>query len=84
MGKQSRQKRDRHKTNLLVIELGGARGRPLPSVQAFVEQHRHTFRPGVHQIVTMHDSGCRYPAGRPCTCVAGPEFEIVGLEPERN
>jgi hypothetical protein len=86
MSKHNRERRRfRQPTNFIVAEFTRNPGAPLPAVRAFVEQHRHTFgRPGVHQIVTMHDASCRYPQGGACTCSAGPEIKIVGLEAEAN
>jgi hypothetical protein len=84
MSRRTRERRRRAQAqqeavDILVLEIGGAPGKPLPAVRAFLEQHRHTFRPGIHRIVTEHDSGCRYPSGGTCSCVNGPECRIVGL-----
>jgi hypothetical protein len=70
--------------DVVVIEIGGKPGKPLGAVRAFIESHRRTFRPVVHQIVTLHDSHCRYPSGGTCSCVSGPEMRIVGLDPVAN
>lgn len=72
-------------TEVIVAEFNAGPGAPLPAVQAFVEAHRHTFRPGIHQIVTLHDASCRYPGGHgACTCSAGPEIKILGRDPASN
>jgi hypothetical protein len=58
---------------------------PLPAVEAFIAAHRARFRPGeLTEFVIEHDPGCRYPAGRPCTCVEGPEIRLKGERPEAN
>jgi hypothetical protein len=56
-----------------------------PGVDAFIAQHRSTFRPGefVH-LVSLHDPDCPMPAGGPCTCVDGPEIRVAGQDPESN
>jgi hypothetical protein len=69
---------------IIVVEIGVGPGKPLEAVRAFVEQHRHTFQPGIHEITIEHESDCRYPKGGACTCIAGPECRIVGLDPEKN
>jgi hypothetical protein len=77
-------RRHRQPPGLIVAELTRNGGKPLEAVRAFVAAHRHTFAPGVHQIVTLHDAGCQYPQGRACTCVSGPEIRILGFEPGSN
>lgn len=75
----------RRAPEVIVAEFNAGPGPPLPAVQAFVAQHRHTFRPGLHQIVTMHDATCGYPGGHgACICSAGPEIRIVGVDPTAN
>jgi hypothetical protein len=74
----------RRPADVFVVEINHGPGKPLASVQAFVAQHRHTFKPGVHHVVTMHDSHCKYPGGGRCTCIHGPECKIVGLDPAAN
>ena len=69
---------------VIVAEFNAGPGPPLLAVQAFVAQHRHTFRPGLHQIVTVHDTSCRYTSGGACSCVMGPEIKIVGCDPTAN
>jgi hypothetical protein len=69
---------------LIAVEVNPGRGEPLPGLTAFMAAHRHTFRPGVHQIVVEHDSGCRYPTGGKCSCASGPDVRIVGRDPAAN
>jgi hypothetical protein len=88
MSKHNRERRKfgarRQPTEAIFAEFTRNPGAPLPAVQAFMAAHRHTFGPGVHQIVTMHDASCRYPSGGACTCSAGPEIKIVGRDPAAN
>lgn len=59
--------------------------KPLPSVEAFVAQHRGRFPAGeVTELAVEHDADCRYPRGFPCSCVLGPEIRVVGDEPGNN
>jgi hypothetical protein len=71
------------RAEILCVAVNGGRD-PLPALRAFVAAHGHTFRPGVHQIVVEHESGCRYANGGDCTCSAGPECRIVGLDAGTN
>ena len=66
-----------------VLHLGR---QPLPSVQAWVESHRATFRPGtLTEVEVRHDADCTYPAtGGECTCIMGPEIKIMGNDPRDN
>jgi hypothetical protein len=59
--------------------------KPLPRVQAWYAANRDRFKPGTFtQIIIAHDAHCRYPAGEDCTCVAGPEISVDGVNPEGN
>ena len=89
MTKPRRLFRNRPAPDVISFERRGnalSMGRPfLPSVAAWVEAHRSSFKAGdVHNIIVEHDAHCRYPAGAPCTCVAGPEIKIDGIDPRDN
>jgi|GEM_PF-4143782 len=67
---------------LVILDAGRV---PLPSFKAWLAANRTRFRPGsANQILIMHDFGCRYPWGAPCTCQPGPEIKVVGENPESN
>jgi hypothetical protein len=58
---------------------------PLPAYEAWLEANRSRFRPGqVVEVEIIHDAHCRYPKGKPCTCVAGPEIRVKGEQPGSN
>jgi hypothetical protein len=69
---------------VICVEATANRGGPLTALRAFVEAHRGVFKPGVHQVTVEHDANCRYPSGGDCTCSAGPEIRIVGLDAGAN
>jgi len=58
---------------------------PLPCFNAWLTANRSRFKPGsVNQILIIHDHGCRYPWGEPCTCAPGPEIRVAGEKPDSN
>lgn len=58
---------------------------PLPNLSAWLAANRSRFKPGsVNQILILHDHGCGYPWGQPCTCVPGPEIRVAGEDVRRN
>ena len=62
-----------------------AGGEPLPSFNAWLAANRSRFKRGsVNQILIIHDHGCRYPWGEPCTCLPGPEIKVAGENPGSN
>jgi hypothetical protein len=46
--------------------------------------HVDTIKPGnVYILNVIHDDECKYPqGGQPCTCVNGPEEELIGFDPK--
>jgi hypothetical protein len=58
---------------------------PLPSLSTWIAANRSRFKRGsVNELLIMHDHGCRYPWGEPCTCVPGPEIRVAGENPHSN
>jgi hypothetical protein len=62
------------------------RGRePLSSLSTWLAVNRSRFARGsVNHILIIHDHGCRYPWGDPCTCPSGPEIKVAGENSETN
>ena len=71
-------------TETIVVETNHGPGRPLPTVQAFVEQHRAALRSGVHQVAVEHQGGCTYTSGGPCICIPGPTCKLMSFNPAAN
>ena len=60
-------------------------GEPLPSLTTWLAANRSRFKRGsVNQILVIHDHGCRYPWGEPCTCPCGPEIRVAGEDARCN
>jgi hypothetical protein len=49
---------------------------PLPAVLDFAANHANRLGPGLHHVVIVHDVGCTYLRGGPCTCKKGPEIQV--------
>ncbi len=72
---------ERRSRNMTVI----AGRMPLPSFTAWFAANSSRFKPGsINQVLIIHDHGCRYPWGEPCTCLPGPEIKVAGEDPETN
>ncbi len=51
----------------------------IPGLGAWVAANRGRLkRESINRLLVMHDHGCRFPWGEPCTCRPGPEIRVTG------